>query len=87
MSSRSDKITEEIYDKYEKEYNKSAAKGSMSLYEYVQSELALEKKRAAQNEKVMARAARKTKKELVAMAKKERQSKNKKTAPDKKGKK
>ena len=82
-----DSIVEDIYDKYEEEYKKSAARNSMSLYEFVQSELALEKQRAAQNKKVMARAVRKTTKELVEMAKKERQAQRKKTPPPTKGKK
>ena len=75
MSKKSDKITEDIYDKYEEEYKKSAARNSMSLYEFVQSELALEKQRAAQNKKVMARAVKKTTKELVKMAEQERKAK------------
>ena len=74
MAKRNDKITEDIYDKYEEEYKKSAARNSMSLYEFVQSELALEKQRAAQNKKVMARAVKKTTKELVKMAEQERKA-------------
>lgn len=80
-----DSIVEDIYDKYEEEYKKSAARNSMSLYEFVQSELALEKQRAAQNKKVMARAVRKTTKEIAEMAKKERQAKRKKATPTVKG--
>ncbi len=80
-----DSIVEDIYDKYEEEYKKSAARNSMSLYEFVQSELALEKQRAAQNKKVMARAVKKTTKEIAEMAKKERQAQRKKTPPVKKG--
>ena len=80
-----DSIVEDIYDKYEEEYKKSAARNSMSLYEFVQSELALEKQRAAQNKKVMARAVKKTTKEIAEMAKKERQAKRNKTTPVKKG--
>lgn len=81
-----DSIVEDIYDKYEEEYKKSAARNSMSLYEFVQSELALEKQRAAQNKKVMARAVKKTTKEIAEMAKKERQAQRKKTTPTTKGK-
>lgn len=80
-----DSIVEDIYDKYEEEYKKSAARNSMSLYEFVQSELALEKQRADKNKKVMARAVRKTTKEIAEMAKKERQAKRKKTTPTVKG--
>lgn len=82
-----DSIVEDIYDKYEEEYKKSAARNSMSLYEFVQSELALEKQRAAQNKKVMARAVKKTTKEIAEMAKKERQAKRNKTTPTVKGRK
>lgn len=87
MANRNDKIVEDIYDKYEEEYKKSAARNSMSLYEFVQEEIALEKKRAAQREKIMAKAVKAKTKEIAAMAKMERQSKknNKKTTPTKKG--
>jgi hypothetical protein len=78
---------DDIYSKWEKEYKKSAARNSMSLYEFAQEGMKIEKLQAAQREKVMARAVKKATKEIAAMAKQERQSKNKKTAPPKKGKK
>lgn len=87
MAKRNDKIVEDIYDKYEEEYKKSAARNSMSLYEFVQEEIALEKKRAAQRNKIMAKAVKAKTKEIAEMAKMERQSKrrNKKTTPTNRG--
>jgi hypothetical protein len=77
------KSAEEIYEEYEDDYRKSAARNSMSFYEFVQEELALKKVRAAQKkaekQKVMARAVKKTTKEIAEMAaqKRRQQRRNK----------
>jgi len=86
---KSNRSVEDIYEEYEDDYRRSAARNNMSFYEFVQSELALEKQRAAQRNKIMAKAVKAKTKEIAEMAKMERQSKrrNKKTTPTNKGKK
>jgi hypothetical protein len=83
------KSAEEIYEEYEDDYRRSAARNSMSFYEFVQEELALEKRRAAQlkarKANILPKAVKKATKEIALMAEKERLSKKKKATPTKKG--
>ena len=70
---------DDIYDKWEKQYKKSAARNSMSLYEFVQEGLKIEKQKAAIAKKkeatAFSRAVKKTTKDLVKMAEQERKAK------------
>jgi len=83
---------EEIYEEYEDDYRRSAARNSMSFYEFVQEELALEKKRAAQlkarKANILPKAVKKATKEIAEMAAQKRRQQRKNQpppAPTKKG--
>lgn len=74
-----DEEDDDLYDKWEKQYEKSAARNSMSLYEFVQEGLKIEKLKAdkakAKEAAIFAKAIRKTTKEIARMAEQQRKAK------------